>query len=88
MSDIRFEEEGSLSFRQAEQKPLLIRLVLATRVVASDRHAEYVLLGFAVVVILISLFLFSHSGPAEQKPTSTSVEQMKQFMRTTPAIQQ
>lgn len=84
MADISFEE-GNIARRYADQKPLFIRFVLATGIASSDKQAEYVLLGLAAVGLLVSFFLFSHSGPAQEKPTRASVEQMNQFMATTPS---
>ncbi|MBI2048714.1 MAG: hypothetical protein HYT30_02195 [Parcubacteria group bacterium] len=66
MADVQFEEEQQYqpAYQQAEYKPLLIRLVLATGIVSTDKQAEYVLLGFALAVIILSfiiLFLFGSS---------------------------
>ena len=84
MTDIQFDEEQQ--YRQhgqaekAEKKSLFIRLVLATGVVSTDRQAEYVLLGIAVVGIIVSLFLsFGGGSHTPQKPPAAMLEQMKQI---------
>lgn len=55
MADIQFEEEQQFQrYGQAEQKPFMIRLVLSTGIVSTDKQAEYVLLGIAVVAIILA----------------------------------
>lgn len=71
MTNIQFEEDSQ--FRQFQQpnkrKPLFIRLVLATGVVKTDRQAEYILLGIAVIGILITAsVLFSSTANDGAKP--------------------
>lgn len=68
MADIQFEEEKQFrQFQQSEKKSFFIRLVLGTGVVSTDRQAEYVLLGFAALLIilafLIPVLLNSQSNP-------------------------
>lgn len=67
MADVQFEEEQQYQQTgQVEQKSFLVRLVLSTGVVSSDRQAEYVLLGVAAIAIItafaIPLFFGGNSG--------------------------
>ncbi len=69
---IQFEEEQQYQQpAQTEQKPFFIRLVLSTGVVSTDRQAEYVLLGVAVLGILITLFTLFSGG--NSKPAVPSI---------------
>ncbi len=63
MADVQFEEEQQYrQGYQAEHKPLLIRLVLATGIVSTDKQAEYVLLGVAAALLLIAIFVAFSGG--------------------------
>jgi len=85
VGDIQFDEEREYQRpAQIEQKPYFVRLVLATGIVSTDEAARYVLLGVTVVAIIASLFLFFSGGHTPQKPTSASIQQMRQFMNTFP----
>ncbi|OIO51420.1 hypothetical protein CO131_02090 [Candidatus Kaiserbacteria bacterium CG_4_9_14_3_um_filter_50_16] len=69
MTDIQFEEEPQYQHSALpDKKPFFIRLVLATGVISTDKAAEYVLLGFAVVCLCIALFIFMNSGPPKPPP--------------------
>ena len=71
MADIQFDEEQQYGrYLQTEQKPFLIRLVLATNIVSTDRAAEYVLVGFVLLGLLISVFFFTRGGSPAPPPAS------------------
>jgi hypothetical protein len=64
MADIQFDEEQQFQQGyQVEQTPFFIRLVLATGIVSTDKQAQYLLLGLAVVAILISIYVALPSAP-------------------------
>lgn len=62
MTDIQFEEEQFQRPAESEKKSLFIRLVLATGIVSTDRQAEYVLLGVAVILIILAFLIPSLMG--------------------------
>jgi len=74
MVDIQFDEGQGYQqpIGRAEQKPLFIRLVLATNLVSSDAAAKYVLFGMAVLLLALafSIFVFMGSGPASPPPAN------------------
>lgn len=58
MADIQFDEEQQYrQGYQTTQKPLFVRLVLATGIVSTDRQAEYVLLGVAAFMIILAFII-------------------------------
>jgi hypothetical protein len=74
MADIQFEEESQYRRpAQFEQKPLFIRLVLATGIISTDKQAKYLLLGIAGVGILFTLFMVFHFGGSASKPAVPSI---------------
>lgn len=68
MVDIRLDEEQGYQLPvQIEKKPYFVRLVLATKIVSTDKQAGYVLLGTALVGIVASIIiLFVSSSPPVQ----------------------
>ena len=63
MAQISFEEEQyGQQFKQSEDKPLLVRLVLKTGIVSTDQDAKYVLLGISVTAILLAFIIPSFFG--------------------------
>ena len=76
MADVQFEEEQQYQQNyQAEQKPFMIRLVLATHIVSTDDAAKYVLLGVAALAIIIAFFVPSFIGgtSAPKAPSGANV---------------
>lgn len=74
MSDIQFEEEQQFQRpAQSEQKPLFIRLVLATGVVSTDREAEYVLLGIAVFLVILAFIIPSVMGGSQPRVPQNAI---------------
>lgn len=61
--------------------PKMVQLVMkySGGAIKEQRQAEYVLLGFAAVIFLISLYLFFGVGSKAQKFTPEMTEQMKQM---------
>lgn len=69
MSDIRFDEEQQrVPLSQSEEKPLLIRFVLATGIVSTDDAARYVLLSIVLICTLTAFFVL-FSDRSQNKPT-------------------
>ena len=58
-TNIQYDEEPQYTapLAQTVQKSFLIRTVLATGLVSTDRSAEYVLLGIAVVLLLLAILI-------------------------------
>ena len=75
MTDISFNEEpGAASYPSAAKKPFLVSLVLSTKVVSTDRQAEYVLIGIAVLCVLLTVLFWPKgrppANPAEVPPVA------------------
>ncbi len=81
MPDLQFNEDRQYQepARSRAGESLFTRLVLATSIVSTDRQAEYVLLGFAIVAIIVSLFLLSRGGLPPKDPSPAVLEQVKQM---------
>lgn len=73
MSDIQFDEDQeSKRSISVGQKPLFVRLVLATGIVSTDKAAEYILLGIVGLSLVIMTVVISSSGGA---PVPSQMEQ-------------
>lgn len=75
MADISFNEEQSVAgASMAPKKPFLIRLMLSTKLVSTDRQAEYALIGIAVICVLLAVLLWPkgrpQANPAEVPPVA------------------
>jgi len=76
MAEIQYEEgQQNQPIYQTEQKPLFVRLVLATGLVSSERAAEYVLLGIVGLGIIITFFFFTSSGDNLSVPPPTPYQE-------------
>lgn len=64
MTEIQFQEEQQSQPAYGPQQPFMIRLVLRTGLVRSERGAQYVLLGIAVIAFILSGF-FLFGGTSE-----------------------
>lgn len=65
MTDVSFNEEPTpVAYSATAKKPALIRMVLATKIVQTDRQAEYVLIGIAILAILAMIFTWPKGRPA------------------------
>lgn len=73
MAEVQFEEEQQFQrYGQVEQKPFLIRLVLSTGIVSTDKQAQYVLLGIAGLGIIVTLFIM-FSGGRSSPPSADQI---------------
>ena len=73
MADLQFSEEQEFSRPvETQQQSLFIRLVYKTGLVHTERDAEYLLLGVAVIGILFTLFML-FSGGSAPKPAVPSI---------------
>ncbi len=84
MADIQFDEEQQYQpvAGRVEQKPLFIRLVLATGVVSSDQAAQYILLGAAMLLIILAFLIPSVAdNPQPSVPQSVIDAAMSQNVR-------
>ncbi len=76
MADIQFDEEQQYQHpAQAERKPLLARLVLATGIVSTDKQAQYVLLGIAIFFIILTFAIPMFARVSS--PALTPAEEMR-----------
>ena len=81
-NNVRFEEDeltqSSPSFEDKVPKMVKLVMKLSGGAVKEQRQAEYVLLGFTILTIIISFFLlFGFPGGGIDK---ISQDQMQQFM--------
>jgi hypothetical protein len=67
---------------EASDMPKMVKLVikLSGGAIKERRQAEYVLLGFVVLVVLTSVFLFLQGGPNTAPPTDIDVERAGSFL--------
>ena len=74
MAEIQFNEEQEYQRpAQADRKPFFVRVVLATKIVSTERDAEYVLVGVVVLCLIAAFtipFLFSGPKGVVQTPSS------------------
>lgn len=67
MANVSFNEEPSTSgYSAASKKPYLIGLVLSTKIVSTDKQAEYVLVGVAALVLICALIMWPKGRPAPE----------------------
>jgi len=65
MPNVSFDEEPSaVAYSATPKKPFLIGVVLSTKIVSTDKQAEYVLIGIAVLCILLTIFFWPKGRPA------------------------
>lgn len=68
MTNLQFDEETE--FRRpasSGQRPVLVRFVLSTGIVSTERQAEYALFGFAICMFALAFLipvLFTPRSPA------------------------
>lgn len=76
MADIQFEEEPQYRAvsQQPEQKPFFIRLVLATKLVSTDKQAEYALLGAAVFLLILAFIIPSAVGGSHARVPQSVID--------------
>ena len=65
MANVSFNEEPiAVGYSPASKKPFLIGLVLSTKIVSTDRQAQYVLIGIAALCVLLTIFFWPKGRPA------------------------
>jgi len=84
-----FEEKSTpapsyqaVKFYNETDTPKVVKLAMKLTGFKEQKQAEYVLLGFVIVAIGVSLFLFFGMGQTQQKsqpPPAEILEQMKQI---------
>lgn len=63
MTNIQFDEEQQYQPAQrAEQKSFLVRFILSTGIVSTEKQSEYVLLGIVIVIILATISIIMTGG--------------------------
>ncbi len=62
-----------------DETPKMVRLVMkfSGGAIKEQRQAEYVLLGFVVLMIILSFFLFFGGNDIKPKPSDEALERMK-----------
>lgn len=85
MTDFQFEEERQNEYvtRSTENKSFLTRLVFATGLVSTEKQAEYILIGVAVIAIILSFVI-----PALMKTTYVPTDMEKLRALTAPGMVQ
>lgn len=85
--EVKSTSYKAMKFYNEPNTPKIVKLVIkySGGAISDEKQANYVLFGFVVVAIVVSLFLFFGVGNTQQKPTTTSINQMKQFMNTVPS---
>lgn len=82
--DIHILEEQQYQSRyEIERKPTLIRLILATGIVSSDKAAQFVLCGIAAILIVLTFIVSSSiggSGGLKQTISNQQLEQIRASM--------
>lgn len=68
----------AVKFYNETDTPKIVKLAMKLTGFKEQKQAEYVLFGFVVVAIMISLFLFFGGGQTQQKLSPLQLEQMKQ----------
>jgi hypothetical protein len=80
---VKFETNSykAVKYYNETETPKIIKLVMkySGGAIKEERQAEYVLLGFMILAIAISLYLFLGGGQTQQKFSATELEQMKQM---------
>lgn len=75
MTDIQFQEEQEFSRPDAAPaESVFIRLVYKTGLVSTKTQAEYVLLGFAVLLLILAFLIPSFVGPSQQKVPQSVID--------------
>jgi len=69
MERLEFEEENTLTrtVSSASTQPFLVRWMIRKGLAKEEKHANYIVLGFVIVMIIASLFLFL-SGDEDANP--------------------
>ena len=64
MTDVSFNEEPTpVAYSVAAQRSVLVRMVLATKIVQTDKQAHYVLVGVAVLAVILTIIIWPKGRP-------------------------
>lgn len=75
MSDIQFQEDQEFSRRDTTPvQSKFIQIVLKMGIVSTEKQAEYVLLGFAVLLLIFAFLIPSFMGPSQQKVPQSVID--------------
>lgn len=75
MADIQFQEEQEFSRPDTvPAESVFIRLVYKTGLVSTKTQAEYVLIGFAVLLLILAFLIPSFVGPSQQKVPQSVID--------------
>jgi hypothetical protein len=93
MSEIQFNEENNLdsSFTSrtilgAPTSPKMVKALLKTGIVKNEKTAGYLLLGFAIVCLILALYIsyaFLYAKNAPKKLTPEQEQQRQDFLDRT-----
>ena len=85
VGEIKFDipSYGAVKYYSETDTPKMVKLVMkwSGGAIKEQKHAEYLLLGFVVVVIGVSIYLFIGGGHTSHKPSAAELEQMKEFQQ-------
>ena len=83
ISGVKFEDTGyqAVKYYRETNTPKIIKLVMkySGGSIKEENQASYVLIGFVVVAIVISLYLFFGGKSTQQKIPPAVLEQMKRM---------
>lgn len=70
MENVEFDENQGLPNRQqsARKTPKLVGLIMKTGFVKDEEQANYILLGFAIFALVLSVFIFNSNSNSTVKP--------------------
>ncbi|HEY4513281.1 MAG TPA: hypothetical protein VJH06_02095 [Candidatus Paceibacterota bacterium] len=77
---VKFETPsyGAVKYYKETATPKMVQLVTkwSGGAIKEERQAEYVLLGFVVLAIVVSLFIFLKSGPSTESPPELEIDKI------------
>jgi hypothetical protein len=83
VSEVKFETDSykAIKYYNETATPRIVKLVMkySGGTIKEQKTAEYVLLGFVVLAIGVSLYLFFGGGSAPQKPSAEFLKQLEQM---------
>lgn len=60
--------------------PKMTRLVMKWMGTKEQKQAEYILLGFVIIAMAVSLYLFFGNKDRQEQPSPASIERMEQII--------
>lgn len=73
------EELLKPKINQTPKGSKMVEWLVKQGITKDEKQAEYVLLGFVIIAIIISFYLFFGGKHTQQKPSDALLEQMKQI---------